>query len=1405
MFNFLRKRKSTDSAHSGNPSVAGSTPSATPHDAPAAASEAPVDAVSAYMPTNAAINTSSMPAKAETLVDFIDEAQMKKLLKRTDDVMKQLKADWNAGEAKALFDEFENHLKTVTDYQEKLSTLEGTANNVKDAIDAIVDGLGFIADSHPILKIAWILVKSGYKMAKAGTEEAAAFGELSTRFLGASREIHRLLGLRTTGVPLETSRLLSRSIDSYVSCLIDVADSYLEYFKAGKHVAFSLFGRTSQTLADLNERLDAANADLRRVRQDGTLEILVAVAKDVVDIKNKVTTAFEQMTATSYDRDFDTLREHCTFTDLHSAGEIHALSHKRHRGTRDWIINHMVTLITSDNDKRIFWLQGEAGTGKSVIAGCVASALEDRGVLAASFFCQHDNKLRDTIASMIQTLAYELAGKYPSYRKELLKSLQDSKFRDSTIVSVRKQLEVFFINPFSDYPAAPNHVIVIDALDELEDHVDRNQLLEVLNTLKSLKTPFKLFITSRPNVAIPRMGADDVEVERIDVKSKNNHEDIRLFTQDRVAGLVKSLVAEDRIAPDPKDIADLVTTLSQASNGLFIWITLVLGNGYSEDAAGVIEEVWGDSTSTKSVKELLLRLEQVASMDLRSLYCRALCNAYRTETAANDFKVTVGIILCAKVPLSLASLKSLVACYPANATINKMRVSDAHAALKSLIKSGADGKLAFIHKTVPEYLLKIACHSQCGTAAKTCKEDTSRHCCHNQAARRFQIDSTATSLNMAHACLGILNFSGKEEQPAQSLFRNMGKLDGSKKSPVWFANDALSETLEYAVTFWSHHFFDAFPNLSNREKEPLIQALFQFSKTKLPYYLEALLLLGKLNDVFEVVTTVTSSLSQVNSTESSYIRAIFTDLKFIAFNFRKCLMINPLQVYEKPVMMVPLKREYFQAYHGLGPGTMTLGQDVEWGELTLTGHASEVKAVAVSHNGQIVVSGSSDHTVKLWSVWTGECIKTFRGHSNRVTSAAISADGQTVVSGSIDKTVKVWSVHTGESVKNLVGHLGWVLSAAISSDGERVVSGSIDKTVKVWSIPTGKCVNLVGHLSWVFAVAISSDGKTVVSGSDDKTVKLWSADSGNCVNTLVGHSSSVTSVAISSDGATVVSGSIDKSIKLWLLATGKCIKTFEVHSSWVFSVAISLDGQTVVSGSYDGHVRQWSVRTEKCIKTLVGHSNRVFSVAISLDGQMVVSGSDDKTVKLWSLQAGYGIKPFRGHSKLVTSVAISLDGKTVVSGSNDRTVKLWSVLNGECINTFVGHSKGVTSVAISSDGLTVVSGSADATIKLWSVQKGWCSKTLVGHSDWVTSVSFLADGDTVASESYDKTLKEWSINTGKCSKTLAQPPKTGPSCLKQGGFDKFQNANILKDDGEEWISQDNVLVGKKGNIVYICR
>jgi WD40 repeat protein len=103
---------------------------------------------------------------------------------------------------------------------------------------------------------------------------------------------------------------------------------------------------------------------------------------------------------------------------------------------------------------------------------------------------------------------------------------------------------------------------------------------------------------------------------------------------------------------------------------------------------------------------------------------------------------------------------------------------------------------------------------------------------------------------------------------------------------------------------------------------------------------------------------------------------------------------------------------------------------------------------------------------------TGETVAgPFTGHTDSVNSVAFSPDGQHIVSGSDDKTIRVWNAMTGETVAGpFTGHTDWVMSVAFSPDGQHIVSGSGDQTICVWNAMTGETV--AGPFHWTHRIGL---------------------------------------------------------------------------------------------------------------------------------------------------------------------------------------------------------------------------------------------------------------------------------------------------------------------------------------------
>jgi WD40 repeat protein len=405
------------------------------------------------------------------------------------------------------------------------------------------------------------------------------------------------------------------------------------------------------------------------------------------------------------------------------------------------------------------------------------------------------------------------------------------------------------------------------------------------------------------------------------------------------------------------------------------------------------------------------------------------------------------------------------------------------------------------------------------------------------------------------------------------------------------------------------------------------------------------------------------------------------------------------------------------------------GKLVAWGELDRTGrggsllrvvdvatgqdkytrpaHTTAISDLAFSGDGKILVSGSRDHTFRIWNADTGQLFSRVRVSPAGTDLVSFSPVGNRVATAGVEGALILWrtpmpaqerlninaalagpqqvSFHPDSQslfVVTLTGPLHVVDAQAgkdrllvdvrgarngtFSPDGKTLLTAGPMAQVQIWDATTGKeKLSFKGLTGFASGAWFSADG-TRVLGAADQILKVWDAGTGEEVCTLKGHTTAITSACFSPDGKTVVSNSTDRMLRLWDAQTGESLRTVTLNAGTMPFVpfCFSPDGTKIVAGvgqvQGTNELKMWDSRLEKELPAIPVSTGRVSSVCFSPDGKLLLIGCLDGVVRLWDMQTRCELLALVGHGAEVVSVCFSPDGDTIASIARDNTVKLWS-------------------------------------------------------------------------------------------------------------------------------------------------
>jgi WD40 repeat protein len=254
-------------------------------------------------------------------------------------------------------------------------------------------------------------------------------------------------------------------------------------------------------------------------------------------------------------------------------------------------------------------------------------------------------------------------------------------------------------------------------------------------------------------------------------------------------------------------------------------------------------------------------------------------------------------------------------------------------------------------------------------------------------------------------------------------------------------------------------------------------------------------------------------------------------------------------------------------------------------------------------DGDHVVCGLYDSTLRSWNIKTKECVKVFEGHQNSLWSCAVSPDSSLIVSGDDNGVIKLWDRVTGECKQSWKEHIDAVRCVFYSKSGNKVLSSSYDGMVILWNVKDGKVIQkFEGHEDWVCSCALSSDETIVFTASDDKSVKIWDTQTGACLQTIF-FDRRARSFSLSPDEYKAIACCNDGYLSLLQRLPGSVVHSISISSVPVSSV-LSIDQSTIVVTSKKKEALIIDTDTGKILHQTVANGK---DICLDMDGQTLVS------------------------------------------------------------------------------------------------------------------------------------------------------------------------------------------------------
>jgi eukaryotic-like serine/threonine-protein kinase len=487
--------------------------------------------------------------------------------------------------------------------------------------------------------------------------------------------------------------------------------------------------------------------------------------------------------------------------------------------------------------------------------------------------------------------------------------------------------------------------------------------------------------------------------------------------------------------------------------------------------------------------------------------------------------------------------------------------------------------------------------------------------------------------------------------------------------------------------------------------------------------------------------------------------------------------------------------------------------------------------LAFTPNGETLVAGGEDGTLKMWDAISLRESRSFKAHTNRITGVTFSADGRRFLTNSTEGKARLWETATvrllhefptsrlvfgamatlgpdgeavavcrdastlalcdasGKEIHSLERNGGCIRGLAFSPDGKLLASGDMNGTAKVWDTATGNELRAFPGLGSLMAVAFSPDGRKLFFGAERTTLRCRDVGTWK-ESTVYQDPGSFPSLAFNPDGTRIAS--ILGGPAIWDTATGHLLEQFLGHEDSVTSVAFSSRLRCLVSGSWDGTIRLWDVASHQ--GPWVVPKAGVHTVACSHDGTLLALQTNSSLsvrelhggLELWAEREDSNVNVKFIHGQ---NVAFDPRGDFVVSGLGDGSVHVRDARGGQLLRTLKNHAGSVGCLDLRPDGSLLATGGQDGRVVLNELSGSYASRELLKRKGQVCCVAFSPDGKLLAAGGTDDAsmrLSVWDVASGTRKEGFADLVGDGDTISLAFSPDGKQLAAGSNDNSIRW-------------------